>query len=133
MDSELRDVFVASRALERQVMAIAKDSSLNPQERGGRIRKLIEQGGAASLSDAWVAAGRPEPLGFRYNQQADRAEWFDGWVEVESLVLEEQERSGRTREQIKQLVLAGKAPFADDLEAEELGAIYRSNEDAPQE
>lgn len=135
VDSALHDAFVASQELERRVMEIASNTRVDAQERGSRIRALLTdvQGQRASLSEAWVAAGRPEPLGFVYSEHAERAEWFDGWVEVEARVLAEQERSGRTRAQVEQLILDAAPPFDEDLEAEELGAIYRRNASAPEE
>jgi len=42
------------------------------------------------------------------------------------------EESGLTREAIERLILDGRAPFDEELEAEELGAIYRSNEEPPE-
>lgn len=132
VDRELRQALVASRALERQIMALAEDPRLDAMERGRRIGALVakEAGRITSLSDAWVAAGRPVPLGFLYSQRADRAEWFDGWLEVESLVLQEEAR-GLARDDIERMILEGRPPFDEDLEAEELGAIYRSNEQPP--
>jgi hypothetical protein len=132
VDRELRQALVASRALERQIMALAEDPRLDAMERGRRIGALVakEAGRTRSLSDAWVAAGRPAPLGFLYNQRADRTEWFDGWLEVESLVLQEEAR-GLARDDIERMILESRPPFDEDLEAEELGVIYRSNEQPP--
>lgn len=134
MDAKLHEALVASRVLERKLMAIAENLSLPPQERGRRIHELTakHEGRGHSLSEAWVAAGRPEPLGYRYNQRADHAEWFDGWVEVESVVLDGEER-GLTRERMEVMILKNQAPFDAEFEAEELGIIYRSNEPAPEQ
>ena len=134
MNRELHATLVSSRALERQAMAIAENPKLPPLERGRRIRALTAkfEGRGASLSEAWVAAGRPEPLGFLYNQRADHAEWFDAWVEVESVVLDGEER-GYTRAALEAMILKGAKPFDVDFEAEELGIIHRSNEPAPEE
>ncbi len=134
MNRELHATLVSSRELERQVMAIAENPTLPPLERGRRIHKLTAkfEGRGLSLSEVWVAAGRPEPLGFLYNQRADHAEWFDAWVEVESVVLDGEER-GFSRAAQEAMVLKGVKPFDVDFEAEELGIIYRSNQPAPEE
>jgi hypothetical protein len=131
MDQQLHAALVAGQGLERQVMRIAEDVRLEPQERGRRISELIAQQTAnqASVPDAWATAGRPEPLGFHYNSRADYAEWFDGWFEVETLVLEGEQR-GYTRDEMQHMILSNEEPFDQEFEAEDLGVIFRSNEQA---
>lgn len=135
MDQELLANLRASIDLEAQVNALLSDSRTPPQERGKRMSELLAQAAAdrTPLVDAWKAAGRPEPLGYRYSQHADKTEWFDGWREVETLVLEVQAAEGFTRDAIEALILNGDEPFDDVLECEELGAIFRSNEEPPEE
>ncbi len=134
VDAALHDAFLASRQLERRIMAIAGNAALPAQERGDRIRKLIDSSPASrtSLSEAWVAAGRPDPLGFHYNRRADHAEWFDAWVEVESVVLDGEAR-GLSRATMETMILDSTAPFDAEFEAEELGIVHRSNVPAPEE
>ncbi len=131
MDQQLHAALVAGQGLERQVMRIAEDVRLEPQERGRRISELVAKQAAsqASVPDAWVTAGRPEPLGFHYNPRADFAEWFDGWLEVETLVLEGEQR-GYSREEMLRMILGNEDPFDQEFEAEDLGVIFRSNEQA---
>ena len=135
MHSDLFANLRASLELEAQVNALLLDGRTPPQERGRRLSALLDQAATerTPLADAWQAAGRPEPLGYRYSNHADKTEWFDGWREVETLVLEVQDADGLSREAIESMILDGVEPFDDVLEAEELGAIYRSNEDAPEE
>lgn len=135
MDQQLLANLRASLELEAEVNALLTDSRTPAAERGARISALLERAAAdrVPLADAWKAAGRPEPLGYRYSDHADKTEWFDGWREVETLVLEVQEHDGLARDAIEAMILDGVEPFDDVLEAEELGAIYRSNEDAPEE
>lgn len=135
MDTELRANLIASRDLERELTALVDDARMAPQERARRIGALMAaaSGTRLPLADAWKAAGLPDPLGYRYSDRADKSEWFDGWREVEYLVLELQEQHGLTRAAIERLILNGEPPFDDVLETEELGAIYRSNEEPPEE
>lgn len=134
MDDALRANLRASLAVEARINLLVGDTRLTAQERGRRLSALLA-GEAASrppLADAWKAAGRPQPLGYRYSDRADSSEWFEGWREVESLVLA-LEAEGLTRDAIAALIRNSTAPFDEDLEAEELGAIYRAHEQAPQE
>jgi len=135
MDTELHANLVASRDLERELTALIDDAGIAPQERARRLGALTTAASSSRvpLADAWKDAGRPDPLGYRYSDRADRTEWFDGWREVEYLVLELQETHGFTREAIEGLILDGQPPFDDVLESEELGVIYRSNEEPPEE
>lgn len=135
MDQELRANLIASRDLERELTALVEDARIAPQERARRIGALMASASSTRvpLVDAWKTAGRPDPLGYRYSDRADKTEWFDGWREVEYLVLELQEQRGLTREAIERMILEGQAPFDDVLETEELGAVYRSNEEPPEE
>jgi hypothetical protein len=135
MDRELHVNLIASRNLEVQLRALVADVRMANQERTRRIGALVASASSTRvpLADAWEAAGRPEPLGYRYSNRADKSEWFDGWREVEYLVLELLEEHGLTRETIEARILNGEAPFDDVLECEELGSIYRSNEEPPEE
>ena len=135
MHNELFDNLRASLALEAQVDALLMDAGTPAQERGRKVSALLERAAAerAPLADAWQAAGRPEPLGYRYSNHADKAEWFDGWREVETLVLEVQDAQDLPREVIEDMILNGIEPFDDVFECEELGAIYRSNEAPPED
>lgn len=127
MNREVHAALRASLKLEQKLMKIAEDKRLAPQERGARIRALLAESPADSLVNVWAKAGRPAPLGFVFNAKADHAEWFDAWVEVESLVLDGEDH-GYSRAEQQQMILNNEAPFDQEFEAEDLGIIYRSNE-----
>ncbi len=127
MKQSLRAALKASLRLERELMAIAEDARLTPQERGARIQNIIAAHDAQPLAAAWAEAGRPAPLGFSFNPNADHSEWFDAWVEVESVVLDG-EATGYSRRDQEAMILNNEQPFDLEFEAEDLGIIFRANE-----
>lgn len=135
MDAELRRNLIASRELEHALTGLWEDNRLAPAERDREIRRrmAVASSTRVPLVDAWKEAGSPTPLGYQYSARADRAEWFEGWREVESLVLDLQEDGSLGRGDVEVMILEGRPPFDDVLEAEELGAIYRNNEEPPDE
>lgn len=127
MDTHLHDALSAGRRLEQQLTRVATDARLSPADRSAKVQALVRQAAATPLSEAWAAAGRPEPLGFAYNPKADHAEWFDAWLEVESVVLDGEDR-GYARAELEAMILRNEEPFDLEFEAEDLGIIHRRNE-----
>lgn len=129
MDRTLHDALSSGRRLEEQLTRVAADTRLSPADRSAKVQALIREATATPLADVWAAAGRPEPLGFTYNARADHAEWFDAWLEVESVVLDGEAR-GYSRDELEAMILRNEEPFDLEFEAEDLGIIHRRNESA---
>lgn len=127
MDRALHAALLAARKLEHKLMKVASDARLTPAERSQRVTELMQSATGEPLSSVWAAAGHPAPLGFAFNERADHAEWFDAWIEVESVVLDG-EGKGYTRKELEQMILRNEEPFDLEFEAEDLGIIHRSNE-----
>lgn len=127
MERALHAALLAARKLEHKLMKVASDGRLLPAERSQRVTEIMQSASGEPLSAVWAAAGHPAPLGFAFNERADHAEWFDAWFEVESVVLEGEEK-GYSRKELERMILRNEEPFDVEFEAEDLGIIHRTNE-----